>query len=152
MNPPSPNALAARRYRARHPERRAALDARRYAAHGDRLRARSSEYKKRDRRRGLLTDAKKRARAKGLEFSITVDNIVWPASCPVFHTPMIYSGDRGGRATDTSPSIDRIDPRLGYTPDNVQVVSWLANRIKTNATPAQLMAVAMWANRLPSGV
>lgn len=39
---------------------------------------------------------------------------------------------------DNSPSLDRIDPTKGYVPGNVQVVSFLANRAKSNLSDAQL--------------
>ena len=40
--------------------------------------------------------------------------------------------------------MDRLDPAKGYTQGNVLVVSHLANTIKSNATPAQLMQVALF--------
>jgi hypothetical protein len=46
--------------------------------------------------------------------------------------PLDFSVKR--KAAPNSPTIDRIDPRLGYVPGNVHVVSHRANRIKNNAT------------------
>jgi len=44
----------------------------------------------------------------------------------------------------TSPSLDRLKPHLGYTKGNVAVISDYANRIKQDATPEEVMAVARW--------
>lgn len=43
-----------------------------------------------------------------------------------------------------SPSLDRLDPARGYTIDNVAWVSQRANRIKNDATLAELYRVADW--------
>ena len=73
------------------------------------------------------------------EVKITKEDIynVWSEDnkCPILHT--IYK--IGNEDYDTSPSLDRIDPRLGYTPDNIQIISSLANRMKNNATDEQLL-------------
>ena len=39
---------------------------------------------------------------------------------------------------ETSPSIDRIDSTKGYTRNNVQIISWKANRLKAYATVEDL--------------
>ena len=39
---------------------------------------------------------------------------------------------------ENSPSIDRIDSTKGYTPDNIQIISWKANRIKGYASVQEL--------------
>ena len=46
-----------------------------------------------------------------------------------------------GVSTFCSPSIDRINPNLGYIKGNVQWVSKLANQIMSDATPDQVIMV-----------
>lgn len=86
----------------------------------------------------MLYNARERAKKMGVLIDITVDDIVIPDVCPVFGFPL----ERGdGRKQDNSPSLDRIDNNLGYVRGNVVVVSWLANRIKSNASLDQLKAI-----------
>jgi len=54
--------------------------------------------------------------------------------CPILGTTFTIGGNRG-----TSPSLDRIDPNKGYTPDNIQIISNLANTMKCNATDKELL-------------
>ena len=48
------------------------------------------------------------------------------------------------RNKDFSPSVDRIDPTKGYVRGNVRVISYLANRMKSNATVDQLVRFSAW--------
>ena len=80
----------------------------------------------RDLRSPLWSRAKYRAKQKGLDFTITKEDIVIPDTCPLLGTPMV------------SPSLDRIDSSKGYTPDNVWVISNRANTLKNNATLMEL--------------
>lgn len=43
---------------------------------------------------------------------------------------------------DASPSVDRINPHLGYVPGNVQVISYKANSMKRNCTMEELLMFA----------
>lgn len=93
----------------------------------------------------MYTAAKKRAKNKGLEFTITREDIVIPEVCPCLGVPIhLKPYTREGKATCNpySPSLDRIDNDKGYTPDNVWVVSHFANVIMSSATPKQLMLIA----------
>ena len=93
----------------------------------------------------LLNASKQRAAKKNREHSITVEDIVaiWPLDnrCPVFGFVLEWN-EAGFR--ETSPSIDRIDSNKGYTKDNVQIISWKANRIKSYATVEELQKVVKY--------
>jgi hypothetical protein len=87
----------------------------------------------------LINASKQRAKKKNLEHTLTLDELkeLYPqdGKCPVFGIILEF-GDAGFR--DNSPSLDKIDPKGGYTKDNVQVLSWKANRFKTDATVKEL--------------
>lgn len=86
--------------------------------------------------------AKFRAKKKSLPFNLDVSDINIPFFCPVLGIELksIY----GKGLTDRSPSLDRIIPSLGYVKGNVIVISNLANRIKSNASPDQILKVAQF--------
>jgi hypothetical protein len=83
--------------------------------------------------------ARTRARANGLAFNIDVSDVRVPALCPVFGIPLRWGCAK--RQIDCSPTIDRLVPGLGYVKGNVRVISWRANRIKSDATPEELAAL-----------
>ena len=82
--------------------------------------------------------AKSRAKAKDLPFNLTSQDIIIPTLCPVLKIPLIQGT---GAMTDSSPTLDKRIPHLGYVVGNVTVISSLANRIKTNANSMQITAV-----------
>lgn len=84
-----------------------------------------------DPRKQLLADARKRAKSRGLEFNICVDDIALPTFCPVLGYKLEV-GD--GKRQDNSPSIDRINNSLGYIKGNVRIISFRANALKNNGT------------------
>lgn len=89
--------------------------------------------------KAALASRRRDAKAKGIPFSITISDLLpVPDICPVLGIPM-RPGPSGG--ADFSPSIDRIVPDRGYVKGNVIVVSLKANRIKNDATLADLQAV-----------
>jgi hypothetical protein len=94
----------------------------------------------------VLSHARCRAREKGLDFSITYDFLMSQdiSVCPVFLTPMLPSSD----CINSSPSLDRVDNTQGYTPSNVKVISWRANRLKSDATREELVAIINYMDTL----
>jgi hypothetical protein len=89
--------------------------------------------------RSLVNTARRRAKAKGIEFSITPADISVPTHCPVLGIELRRGS---GGFNPTSPTIDRIDSSRGYVRGNVVVVSWRANKIKGDATKDELAALA----------
>lgn len=90
----------------------------------------------------MLQNAKKRAKKKGIPFNLRPADIILPATCPVLGIPMFYDPSLGRH--DGSPSLDRLDSSLGYTPDNVRVISFRANKIKNDGTLEELEAIVAW--------
>jgi len=88
--------------------------------------------------------AKRRAKCNNVPFSLEKSDIVVHTVCPVFGTPMSYQPDPTRRQHDGSPTLDRIDPGRGYVKGNVCVISWRANRIKSDATLAEIEAIARY--------
>ena len=89
----------------------------------------------------LISGAKLRSSKLGLPFDLTEEDIIIPEFCPVFGFKLEISN---GQPSDNSPSIDKIVPELGYVKTNIRIISNLANRMKSNATPEQLKTFAEW--------
>lgn len=89
----------------------------------------------------MLATAKHRAKKNDLPFSITVDDFDIPEYCPILKIKLEVND---GIALNNSPSLDKIIPELGYVVGNIQVISKLANSMKTNASVEELMLFAEW--------
>lgn len=85
----------------------------------------------------LLTRAKNGAGKRGIECTITKEDIIIPPRCPVLNVEWVYDGVRH----DHAPSLDRIDSTKGYIPGNIAVVCWRVNRLKNNATIDELRSL-----------
>lgn len=84
----------------------------------------------------LVSDARRRAESRGLPFAIDASTVPRPTHCPVFGFKLVYQAT--GKRLENSASLDRFDSKQGYTADNVWVISWRANQIKSDATPLEL--------------
>jgi hypothetical protein len=82
--------------------------------------------------------AKKRAERRGIEFSIKPSDIIIPDVCPILGITInkIIDGKK-----ETSPSLDRKDAKVGYTKENIAVISNRANRIKSDATLEEITKI-----------
>lgn len=98
-----------------------------------------------DPRIGMLGQAKLRARKKGFPFSLQVSDIDIPDACPVLGIALRRGS---GRLQDNSPTPDRIDNDKGYVKGNVIVISYKANRMKSNATPDEVRLLAAWLDKV----
>lgn len=114
-----------------------------YKEDPDKYREIQRNYYQRNPERYLYGSAKQRAKRKGLPFTLEVSDIIIPEICPILGIALKRNHNNRIPAK-FSPSLDKIDPHLGYTKDNVQVISYLANTMKQNASKEELIAFAKW--------
>jgi hypothetical protein len=79
----------------------------------------------------MLIAAKGRAKRLNIPFDLITEDIVIPEICPVLGIKLERSLSR---FNNNSPTLDRIQPDLGYTKGNVRVISHRANALKSNMT------------------
>lgn len=96
-------------------------------------------YKENDIQSYLWKSAKSRAKQRGEDFSIELEDIIVPDKCPILGIPLEY---HRGVKQDNSYSLDRIDSSKGYVKGNIWVISLRANRIKNDSTPQELRLIA----------
>lgn len=90
----------------------------------------------------LVYEARKRATKLDLPCTITEDDIEIPEFCPVLGIPLVgYNKDNN---RDSCPSLDRINPKLGYVPGNICVMSYRANRLKNDGTVDEHDRLLKW--------
>ena len=89
----------------------------------------------------MFCHAKENARKQGVPFSIELSDIVFPEFCPIFNTPLNRNNTKTG---NDSPSLDKLIPKLGYVKGNINVISYKANRIKSDASLEELTQLLDW--------
>jgi hypothetical protein len=89
----------------------------------------------------LMNGAHKRARQKGVPCSLTAawcERAAKQTHCSVTGIAFEYGERLRGTSVDPrTPSLDRIDPKKGYTPDNVRLVCHWVNVARGELTDAQ---------------
>lgn len=93
----------------------------------------------------LLGGIKIRARKREIAFNLTLDYLesIATPTCPVLGIDLSW-GHRNGTQQDHSPSLDRVNPELGYVVGNVVWLSQRANTIKSNGTASEHERIAEW--------
>ena len=107
-----------------------------------RQRSWSRRYLENNIEKRLVISARSRAKKRGVTCNITHEDISIPEFCPILGIELQLSTGNGG--SKNSPSLDRIDNSLGYTKGNVQVISNLANTMKSYASKEELVTFAKW--------
>lgn len=95
----------------------------------------SARWKKLNPIKAALSVAKARAKKLGLPFNLQEKDYTVKSVCPVFKTEIEFGIPRD---LYRSASFDRVLPELGYTKENVRVISLKANTLKCDATLEQL--------------
>ena len=114
--------------------------------------AQMRQYRVTHPKRAILVRTRKNAKMRCLENTLTEADIPdIPEFCPVFPwIRLVYRVGQTGRwqkTPDDAPSIDRIDNAKGYVPGNVRIISYKANRAKSNLTDRELIALGDDARR-----
>jgi hypothetical protein len=90
-----------------------------------------------------LYGARSRAKKNGVAFSLTEDWVTarWTGRCEI--TNIQFNTEKIGFGSDLySPSIDRIIPALGYTPENCRFVLNAVNAMKSMGTDQDVYKIA----------
>jgi hypothetical protein len=114
-------------------------------AHAEKVQAMNRAWHKANREKSILNRTRQRANKLNLEFNLELEDIHIPTHCPILG--ILLEKGNTNKNRDSSPSLDRILPAKGYVKGNVQVISDLANRMKSNATFAQMVLMGKWAER-----
>lgn len=145
-------------------EKLRAWDRANYAANREHIRAKSKEWyanniggirdkaradyhkkyaagKMKDRLRSAFHAAKSRAKKRGLDFNLTLADLGEPTHCAVtgIEFDMTRSFIHGNIFV---PSIDRIDPKLGYVKSNVRIICHGYNLAKHTGTDENVVKLA----------
>lgn len=86
-------------------------------------------------------ELRSKAKKLNLPFDLTGKYLssIAPTNCPVLGIPLQRCANKQSKAT--SPSVDRLIPEKGYVQGNIIIVSGLANAVRSNASPEQIIAV-----------
>lgn len=89
----------------------------------------------------ILNRAYENAKRRNLDFDLTIDDIVVPEKCPFLGCDLIFEYDKSLSVPPANYyTVDRINSELGYIKGNIQVLSWRANTMKSNATEEELIS------------
>ena len=100
------------------------------------VRARDRAWRRDNPQLHLYRSAKTRAKRKGIEFNIDLEDVIIPDKCPLLGCEFIPGTKDNYKY---SYSLDRIDSTKGYVKGNVWVISSIANTMKNDATISELL-------------
>lgn len=116
-------------------------------ANGDSVRilSKKNQRRKNNPASELIRCAKRRAKVNNIVFDLKQEDVIIPEVCPMLGLKL-FTGN--GVLSDNSPTLDRINPDLGYTKENIQVISYRANRIKNDATIEELEKIVEYLKKV----
>ncbi|NTV79324.1 MAG: hypothetical protein HGA25_09395 [Clostridiales bacterium] len=110
---------------------------------------RAKEWRKNHPEQMLLISAKIRAKKLNIPFDLEISDIHIPVLCPITGLTLEInpSGNRGPQVN--SPTLDKINPELGYVKGNVAVISFKANKWKSDMTKQNVETLLHYINTAP---
>lgn len=101
-----------------------------------------------------FTQRRNVSRKNRIPFTIEYDEIEQPEFCPVLGIKLIYEwGGKSGHhlRNPNKATLDKLVPELGYVPGNVFIISWRANKLKSNMTIDELEKILNYMKRNKNG-
>lgn len=96
----------------------------------------------------IWSQLKSSATQRGIPFDLLpteIDDIGIPITCPILGMPLYFHRNK---VEDDSISFDRIDSSKGYTVDNLVVISFRANKLKSDATLDEMRRIVSFYENL----
>lgn len=96
----------------------------------------------------LWRQLKASAKKRNIEFNISptdICDIGIPVTCPILGIPLKFHRHK---VEDDSVSFDRIDSSKGYIADNLIVISYRANKLKSNSTLEEMQKLVKFYTEL----
>jgi hypothetical protein len=104
------------------------------------VKQRATSFLQKNQENRLYYSCRSNAKRKGVLFDLEMKDIIIPEKCIYLGCTLTNTSEQG--RVWTNASVDRINSTKGYTKDNIQIISDLANRMKQNATESQLVLFA----------
>lgn len=98
----------------------------------------------------LWSNLKASAQKRNIPFSLSLadmDEIGIPILCPILGIPLYFHKNK---VEDNSISVDRIDSTKGYCLDNIIVISYRANKLKSDASLEEMRKIVNFYEQLKS--
>jgi hypothetical protein len=109
--------------------------------HPDRVREANRRYKLKNPAYIMVWHAMARARKQGVLCDLKIGDITIPNYCPVLGIKLSPGRKKW---SPTSPSLDRVNPALGYVKGNVRVISWRANCLKRDGSLEEFRCIVAY--------
>lgn len=92
----------------------------------------------------LLADARRRSKMKGLKLELEVQDLegIWRqqgGECALSGLPLDIHSEHECITRNSSPSIDKIDHKLGYVRGNIRLVCSWANSMRGSLSDSELL-------------
>ena len=94
---------------------------------------------------------KSECKKKGIDFNLDAEYLraLWTGICPI--TGGLITIGNKGMGSSKSAHLDRFNPDMGYVKGNVEYISGRMNRIKYDATVAELERILKWMKQRQEG-
>lgn len=115
-------------------------------ANPERTREWKRKWSKENRWSSLLAGARARAKRRGLSFNLTrewLQERLRLGVCEATGVGFVTKGSRNWRVHPLAPSLDRVNPKKGYTRENTMLVTWHFNTAKSQYGLEELLAMSL---------